>query len=314
MGLISMIWKNKSKLLIIDGRNLLWRTSDAFSELFVVKNDKHIVTGGIYGFLSNLIKIHQKHGGKTVVAWEGKGNFRFKLYSEYKNRPKEDWYEELLEEINDQQKRLQSILRLMGVEQYKAVGCEADDVMATLAKRWTLTGERQAIIYTADSDLRQCVDEYVSVVSPKRAGKEEAYDTKKTKEVDGVYPKYIADLKALAGDTSDRIPGVKGVGKVTAIKLISSFGTIKSVIKAAKDKKSDWPVTERYRELILKSKKDIKLFKKLTTVLFNAEMKEIKTRRSQKELVKHLMYYKFQSLMSSNELYELMNMGKDEEE
>lgn len=309
-----MIWKNKPKLLIIDGRNLLWRTSDAFSELFVVKNDKHVVTGGIYGFLSNLIKIHQKHGGKTIVAWEGKGNFRFKLYPEYKNRPKEDWYGELLEEINEQQKRLQSILRLMGVEQYKAVGCEADDVMATLAKRWTLTGENQAIIYTADSDLRQCVDEYVTVVSPQRGGKEEIYNTTKVKEKDGVWPKYIADLKALSGDTSDNIPGVKNIGNVTASKLINAFGTVKKVIKVAKKKDSGWPVTERYRELVINDKKNIKLFKKLTTLLFDAKMKSIKTKRSQRELVKHLMYYKFRSLMSSNELYELMNMGKDEEE
>lgn len=308
------MWKNKPKLLIIDGRNLLWRTSDAFSDLFIVKNDVHIPTGGIYGFLSNLIKIYQRHGGKVVVAWEGKKNFRYKLYPEYKQRPKVEWYDELLEEINDQQRRLKSILRLMGVEQYKAIGCEADDVMATLAASWTRSGENQAIIYTADSDLRQCVDGYTFVVSPQPKGKEIIYAVNDVKEKDGVYPKYIPDLKALAGDVSDNIPGIKSVGNVTAQKLVGSFGTVKNVIKAAKDKNGEWPVTDRFRGLVLENKKQIKLYKKITTVLFDAKMRKIKPKRTQKQLRTHLAYYKFRSLMSSNEIFELMNMGKDEKD
>jgi DNA polymerase-1 len=307
-------WKLKPKLLIVDGRNMLWRTTDAFSDLYVEKNGKHIATGGIYGFLSTIIKIWQRYGGKTVVAWEGTNNFRYKLYPNYKNRgPMTPEFEELLEEVNDQQTRVQAILRRAGIEQYKGVECEADDIMGMLAHLWTRTGEGQATIYTADGDLRQCVTVYTWVVSPGRKGKEVVYDVEGVKTKDGVYPKEIPDLKALAGDPSDKIPGLPGIGQVTAAKLVNEFGSIKKIIKASK-KESTWNgQSERFRLIVKKNRKDVRLYKKLTKIKKDADYKEIKVKRNKVKLLKHLMYYKFHTLVQPSEMFNLMNMGKDED-
>lgn len=306
-------WKNKPKLTIIDGRNLLWRMTDAFSDLYIDKNGEHVVTGGIYGFLSSLLKIHQKYGGKIVVAWEGRDNFRFRLFPGYKQRGEmTNEMAELLEEVDDQQWRIQALLRLMGVEQYKALGCEADDVMATLAKRWTEDGEHQAIIYTADSDLRQCVTAYTFVVSPQRKKEEAIYGVTEVNDKDGVYPKYIADLKALAGDTSDKIPGVRSIGQVTSAKLVNAYGHVKKIIKAAKRDDKNWPVAERFKKVILDSKTELILYKKLTKVKTKAKSEQIKKKRSKKKLLKHLMYYKFASFVNPNEIYALMNIGGEQ--
>ena len=308
--------KHRQKLLIIDGRNLLWRTTDAFSDLHVKKKSGPVATGGVYGFLSTLIKIWDRYGGKVVVAWEGSGNFRFELFPGYKDRgePTEEMAD-LIQEINDQQARVQAILRRAGVEQYKGVGCEADDVMGRLAYLWTQTraSDGQAIIYTGDSDLRQCVTAYTWVVSPQRKSKEAVYGVEDVHEKDGVYPPNIPDLKALAGDTSDKIPGLPGVGPVTALKLVNAFGNVEEIIKAAK-KKSTWKdQNERFRLLVKKNKKKLRLYRKLTKIKIKSEYHEIEIKRDRKEARRHLMFYNFHSLIIPTELQKLMTMGNNDQ-
>jgi DNA polymerase-1 len=301
----------KPRLLIIDGRNLLWRTADAFQDLFIVSDDgKQIVTGGIYGFLSILIKIHQRHSGQTIIVWEGRKNFRFALYPDYKKRKKIEGLEEKIKEINEQQSRLKAILIRIGVEQYEGVDCEADDVMATLAKRWTKSGENEAVIYTADSDLRQCVDHYITVISPYRKGEDIIFNSQKVFERHGVYPKYISDLKALAGDSSDNIPGLMGIGEKKAAKLINSFGNINEIIENATNEKIE---DKKIEKLILENISNLVLYKKLTSVNIKAKYKKIEADKSQKHAIKHLHYYKIHSLTGPVELRELMTMGNSNE-
>jgi DNA polymerase-1 len=298
-----MIWKHKPKLLILDGRHLLWRSSDAFSTLSVEINGEDVGTGGIYGFLSIALRINRKYGGKTVVAWEGKDNFRYRLYPEYKKRPEPD--EEkilLLKDMRQQEQRIKAILRAMGVRQYSGVGCEADDVIGTLAKSWTKGGTKQAIIYSGDSDLRQCVTGYTTVIAPVK-GKDVEYDSEAVVNRYLFSPVYISDIKALAGDSSDNIPGAKGVGEKYATELIKKYGDCKAIIRAAKKNKKDWPIPERF-------KKEILLFKKLTRVRTNAGMKEIKVKKDQARVVGYLKLYKMFSLIAPPELRGLMKMGK----
>lgn len=304
--------KNKPKLLILDGRHLLWRSSDAFSTLSAEINGREIGTGGIYGFLSIALRIHRKYGGRTVVAWEGKNNFRYKLYPEYKQRPEPDDEKLLLlQDMREQEQRIKAILRAMGVRQYSGMNCEADDVIATLATRWTKNGTKQAIIYTGDSDLRQLVTYYITVIAPARKGRDVKYDSEAVVDKYLFAPKYIADIKALAGDSSDNIPGAKGIGEKYATELIRKYGDVKKIIKVAKSKSSKvhWPIPERFRKVIVDSRKEILLFKKLTTVQTDADMKEIKIKRDQKRVVGYLKLYKMLSLISPPELSGLMKMG-----
>jgi len=298
---------------IVDGKNLLWRMADAFKQLSVEINGKEIATGGIHGFLSTLIRMAQRYGGTTVIAWEGTRNFRYNLFPDYKKRDEPDEEKiQLMDEVKEQEFRLKGILRSMGVLQYFGVGCEGDDVMGTIAKNIESNG-CDVVIYSGDSDLRQLVNENIFVVSPGYKGKAKLYNEEEVVRKHGVTPKQIADLKALAGDTSDKIPGVRGIGEKTAAKLLVSYDNLDSVLAAAKGKgywdDAFWPVSERFKDAIADAEKDVLLFRKLTGIDTNSRLKKIPQKRSQAMLLLYFKAYKLRSLMAPTELKILMGMG-----
>lgn len=306
----------KADLLILDGRNLLWRTSDAFKMLSVEVGDEEIGVGGIYGFLLTSMRIHQRYGGRTAVAWEGSNNFRHKLYPEYKaKRPTDQTYQDVLVNINEQERRLKPILRALGLTQWSGIDCEADDVIGRLATAASFRG-LHTVIYTGDSDLRQLVNSEITVVSPGFKGKDTVYDREKVHSKHGVYPEFIADQKALAGDSSDNIPGIRGIGPKTANKLIHAFGGVENVIANALGTDevspcliSDWPIAQRFLRPIVDGQHDIRLFKKLTKIQVNCKMSQIKPRRDHLTLMDHLRGYGFQSLGMPMEQQALLRMA-----
>lgn len=291
---------------------MLWRCADAFRQLTAEVDGEEVGTGGVYGFLSICLKIHNRYGGVTFVAWEAKrrrDNFRFGLYPEYKNKgePDEDTLE-LIKDMAVQEKRLMLMLRLMGVRQYMGVCCEADDVIGRLASTF---GKKQVIIYSGDSDLRQLVTDNIIAVSPGyRGARDQVYTPSQVEEKHGVPPEYIADLKALGGDGSDNIPGVPGIGPKYAAKAIVALGGVEQIIKAAQ-RGSEWPIAERFKPLVVKHAANIRLFKKLTTIKTDAGMRPIEPTRDKKRLIQHLMVYKFRSMMGPAELGGLMKMAGD---
>lgn len=299
----------KNHFLIIDGRNLLWRCSDAFKDLSVAIDGREISTGGMYGFLSILLSIHERYGGRPIVAWEGKNNFRFKLYPKYKDKGEIDPdRQEFIEELREQEKRLKSILRAVGVRQYSGLRCEADDVIGTLSRRI----KQNTIIYSADSDLRQLVTSKVRVVAPGYRGSgEKIYDFKAVLDKHGVEPTLISDLKALSGDSSDNIPGIRGIGEKTAAKLINAYGSVDMVVKAAKlfvrDSSSvlNWPVAPRFADSITENAKELRLYKKLTTIRTKVVLKPIKRKVNRDTLARQLRVYRFFSLIEGSDLWKL---------
>ena len=297
--------------LIFDGRHLLYRTVDAFRTLSVEVAGREIGCGGMYGFLSVAMRVFRRYGGICWVAWEGKrdDNWRIPLFPEYKKRPEMTPDEALfITDMCEQELRLKAMLRLMGVRQYEGVNCEADDVIAWIVKS---VGIQSVIVYTGDSDLRQLVRKGVTVISPGHDHKDVIYDTAASvKERHGVYPNMLPDLKALAGDHSDNIPGVRGIGQKTAEALVDRYGDVRKVILAAAGQDSgEWPVAERFRQKILDSRRDILLFKKLTKLTGDVEVAEIARARDQAKLRQYFMLYRFRSLLQHSELTDLMNMG-----
>lgn len=307
----------RADLLIIDGRHMLWRSCDAFQQLSVTLEDgEELGTGGMYGFLSILLRVHNKYGGRPVVAWEGKGNFRLKIYTQYKKKdeaPTEE-HKELVDEMSEQERRLKALLRLLGVPQYEALGYEADDVIGTMAtkaaKRGLLTG-----IYSGDGDLRQLVKEgSVFTISPgfKMGGDKVYADDAAVKAKDLVPPRLIPDLKALAGDNSDNIPGVKGIGPKTAAQAIAKCGSLEGVLKAAQEG-GETGISERFRAMIAAEVENIRLYKRLATIVCDATMTKIEPARDPGRVRAHMMTYKFASLTQPAEWVGLMRLGKQEE-
>lgn len=303
-----MVADVKCDLLILDGRHLLWRTSDAFNALSANVDGAVIGTGGVYGFLACALRVHGKYGGKTVVAWEGVDNFRLALFPTYKDKhlPPDPARAEIISDMTMQERELRKCLTTLGVDQYQSNGGEADDVMARLAAEAT----GRVFIYSGDSDLRQLVNERVTCVSPGyKGGADSMYDEAAVQKRHGVPPKLLAQLKALGGDTGDKIPGVVGIGAVTAAKLLNHYGSLKAVLKAARANAADWPETPRRRKLIADAAKDVLLYYKLTKIRADLPWKRKTGARSQRDAIERFKRLRFASLCMPNELSGLLNLG-----
>lgn len=302
----------QAEKLIIDGRNLLYRTADAFVDLSAEVNGETMGTGGMYGFLSCLIKIHSRYGGDVYVAWEGKRsrNFRRALYPDYKKRSEPD--EEKLAFLADMAKqeiRLRALLRALGVRQYQGGDCEADDVMAWLACSDEAPGYgARTLLYTGDSDLRALVHDGSILVASHGRGGDTLYDESAVREKHGVPASLLPHQKALAGDTSDGIPGLAGIGAKTASALLLEHGDLHGVIKAAKG--DSWSSTKRHRERVLADADKALLYLSLTTLRIGAKVIEIPVELDIPRARKYLGLYKFRSLMLASEFARLKHMGE----
>ena len=261
-------------LVLVDGRHMLYRAADVGHALTVEREDGALVpVGGIYGFLNMLLKLKRRYTGAVSVAWEGRQNFRHVLYPDYKRKApaktegEAERNREFMTGLQFQEEYLRAILSKLGVRQFSGVGGEADDVLGTLVTGLTrLDGERTIGIYTGDSDLRQLVSKQVRVIAPMPKGKDKVYDCEAVWVKHDCRPGSIPLLKALAGDSSDNIPGIPGVGDKTAAKLIREYGELDEIIASAESINDDWILSERFRGLVLKHREVLPLYLNLTTI------------------------------------------------
>ncbi|HSV95239.1 MAG TPA: 5'-3' exonuclease H3TH domain-containing protein [Spirochaetia bacterium] len=235
------------KLILIDGNSLLHRAYHAFPPLTTAKGE---LINAVYGFSSMLLTILEKLGPTHVaVAWDVKGpTFRKAEFAEYKaNRGPMD------DDLATQIERTKEVVSVLNIPQFGIEGYEGDDVIGTLARQATdekKEKDTQVVIVTADRDALQLIKEKKIVVYlplQNRAAQAVVFDEEKVVETYGFKPKCIVDLKSLMGDSSDNIPGVKGIGKVTATKLIMDFGSLENIFKNIDSDK----ISKRTREMLL---------------------------------------------------------------
>lgn len=298
-------------MLLIDARHLLWRNADANKELHVVENGVEVGTGAIYGWLSSAFRIHQRHGGTVVVAWESAdgSNFRRRLFPGYKKR---DFTEEQLLHVQDMHRQeavLKELLSTVGVRQFEAIDCEADDVMGTVAAR-AAREDLKVLIYSGDSDVRQLVTEEISVVSPGYQGSGETlYDVEKVREKHGVAPWQIPHLKAIAGDNSDKVPGVNGIGEKGALKLITRYGTVLKAAAAAINEDPEFPLSERLRNALAAQAEEALRFLVVCTIKKDARVHQLPRARDIKGVRGFFQRLRFKSLNGAQEFTSIMAMG-----
>ena len=214
------------KLLIIDGNSLLNR---AFYALPLLTNSDGVYTNAVFGFCNMLIKIIQEQKPTHIVVamdYERK-TFRNEIYSDYKGTRGET-----PSELGMQFSILQEVLDAMDIKTIKIQGIEADDIIGTLAKRFKVP----TIILTGDRDSLQLIDDTTDVWLTKKGISEIAVMNKESLMSEyGITPSQVIDVKALMGDKSDNIPGVRGVGEVSAYKLIREYGTLDNVYEHLED-------------------------------------------------------------------------------
>ena len=209
------------KLLAIDGNSILNR---AFYGIKLLTNKKGQFTNAIFGFMNIYLRnIGDVRPDAVAVAFDLRTpTFRHKAVSYYKANRKG-----MPPELAEQLPRVKELLSLMGVKVVECEGYEADDVLGTLSKLCSDSGN-ECYVLTGDRDSLQLIDDKVTVILA--TNKENIYYTPdKFMEDYGFEPVKLIDLKALMGDSSDNIPGVAGIGEKTASTLIKEYGCIESL-------------------------------------------------------------------------------------
>jgi DNA polymerase-1 len=213
----------KKPLYLLDGYSLIYRTYFAFIRRPLI-NSKGMNVSILYGFFNTLFSFYKKYEPEFFsVVLDPKGpTFRHEEYPEYKaNREKAP------DDLHAQIPVVQEILEKLGVPILRRDRFEADDVIATLAKKCSAE-KRQCFILSGDKDLLQLVDDYVSMLKPS-AGNYEQIGYDEVVADKGIRPDQIIDYLALTGDTADNVPGVKGIGPKTAASLLQKYETLDGV-------------------------------------------------------------------------------------
>ena len=229
------------KFLAIDGNSILNR---AFYGIKLLTTKDGQYTNGIYGFLNILIRLEQEIKPDCVlVAFDLKAKtFRHKLFDGYKAGRKG-----MPDELAQQMPVLKEILADLGYTIVTKEGFEADDILGTIAKSCSVRGD-ECYIATGDRDSLQLIDDNVHVAlatTQMGKGHTQIMGREEVFEKYGLYPEKLIDLKALMGDTSDNIPGVKGVGEKTAVTLLQNFGSLDGVYENIDDAKIKKGVREK---------------------------------------------------------------------
>ena len=249
------------KLLLIDGNSMLFRAYYATVYGRMMKTSNGIPTNAVYGFITMINKaLSMVELDAVLVAWDaGKPTFRHETYTEYKGTRKE-----LDQELIVQFPIAREFLDAYGMKRYECEGIEADDIIGSMAKKYP---DVEIHILSSDRDLLQLIDPTTDVYLMKKGITEmEVMDEAKLKEAMGIVPSQIIDLKALMGDTADNIPGVKGIGEKTALKLLSEYETVDNVYAHIDEIKG------KLREKLETDKEKAFLSKYLATIKVDAEI------------------------------------------
>ena len=213
------------KIILVDGNNLLFRSyyATAYTGNFM-KNSEGFPTNGIYGLVNMLNKIINEEKPEYIaVAFDVGKTFRHEKYADYKAGRSET-----PDELKMQFPVAKKIIEAMGIKYLECDGYEADDIIGTLAKKAYDDKNFIATIVSSDKDLLQLINEEVDVKLLKtkdyiRMNKQTFFDTYR------IDPIRMIDLKALMGDSSDNIKGVKGIGEKTALKLLQEYGSLDNI-------------------------------------------------------------------------------------
>jgi DNA polymerase-1 len=212
---------SKDPLYLVDGSGYIFRAYYAVQPL---STSKGFPTNALTGFTRMLAKLIKDVGASYIaVAFDtGEKTFRHLRYPEYKANRRE-----CPEDLLPQMPYFRRIVDAFGIKSLEKVGFEADDVIATIARRMA-SSEQRVVIVSGDKDLTQLVNGDIQVWDAMR---DVLYDRAGVYEKFGVFPEQIVDYLALVGDSSDNVPGVKGIGQKTATFLLEHFGDTERLLR-----------------------------------------------------------------------------------
>ncbi|HTX86949.1 MAG TPA: DNA polymerase I [Candidatus Nanoarchaeia archaeon] len=259
--------KKPEKLMIIDGNALIHRSFHALPPTLRTKDGE--LVNAVYGFSAVLLKAWRELKPDYIaLTLDMKGpTFRHKKYKEYKaTRIKAP------QDLYDQIPRVKEVAAAFNIPIFELQGFEADDLIGTIDKE--VGPEVEKIIVTGDMDTLQLVDRSTKVFTMGHGLSESVvYDEARVKERYGLDPDQMIDYKALRGDPSDNIPGVRGIGEKTATELLQNFKTLDGVYDQLKIKKEKLKIKPRIIELLKEHKDEAYLSKDLATIKLDVPIK-----------------------------------------
>ena len=277
---------SSKRLVLVDGSGYIFR---AFYGLPSMTRSDGTPVNAVYGFTSMLLKLSEdmKNDNIAVVFDAGKNTFRNKIFPEYKANRSEP-----PEDLIPQFSLIREATSAIGLPAFELEGYEADDIIATFVKKAKAL-KMKSLIVSSDNDLMQLVQEDVSLYDPMK-NIYQGYD--EVVEKFGVPPSLVVDVQSLAGDSSDNIPGVPGIGLKIAAQLINEYGNLDNLLERA----SEINQTKRRENLINYSNSAL-LSKKLVTlqedVPISVSIDDLnRHKRDNKSLLEFLRFNEFKSL------------------
>ena len=284
------------KLVLIDSNAIIHRAYHALPKSMSTRRGEQ--TNAVYGFATTLIKVLEDlHPEYVAASFDvSKATFRTEKYAAYKaTRVKAD------QELYDQIPRVHELLSAFNIPIYEKEGYEADDCIGTIVKNChehnsscknIPTDGLEVYVVSGDKDIYQLIDGNIFVYSLRKGLSQMAVvDRKVIKEEYGLDPEDFIDLKALAGDPSDNIPGVPGIGPKTATELLQKFGTLKNLYEKI-EKKEELDIKPRILQLLIEYKEQAFLSQDLATihreVPIEFDLKEAEWGEYDKEKVREL--------------------------
>ena len=237
--------------IIIDSNALIHR---AYHALPPLKTKNGELINAVYGFLLVFLKaIKEFHPEYIAAVFDLKApTFRHNHFKEYKaKRPK------MPDEFYQQIPIIKDFLKAFNVPIFEKEGFEADDIIGTISDLLSKNEkDLEIIILTGDSDMFQLINKNTKVYAPKKGLKDTLlYDEEKIREKYNLTPDQLIDFKALKGDASDNISGVKGIGEKTAIELIKKFKNLENLYKEIENETEESKeIKERIKEILIKNK------------------------------------------------------------
>ena len=253
----------RKRLFIIDGHALCYRAYYAFIKNPIINSNGQNISA-IFGFARIILKlIKEEKPDYFVVAFDPpKKSFRFNIYPEYKaNRKK------MPDELKTQIEEIKNMLLILNIPMVMEEGFEADDILGTFARKYA-SNNLEVIIVSGDKDAFQLVNDNVKIYANKNGvSSYTIYDEKAIINKIGIKPEQVIDYMALMGDSSDNIPGVRGIGEKTAKKLICQFHTLEKIYTNI-----DEIQNKKIKDTLLSDREIAILSKELVTIKTDIEL------------------------------------------
>ena len=251
-------------LYLVDGSGFIFR---AFYALPPMTSPEGIPVNAVYGFTNMLLKLIKEIEAKendlcgiAIVFDSSRKTFRNEIYPEYKAN-RSDPPPDLVPQFS----LIREATRAFGLPSVELLGYEADDIIATFAKA-AIDQNMKVTIFSSDKDLMQLVDKNILMRDPMKG---RVIDAKEVLDKFGVNPERVIDVQALAGDSSDNIPGAPGIGIKIAAELINTFGSLDELLENAEKIKQP-----KRRDSILQNIQEIKIFRQLVKLKNDVPIKD----------------------------------------